>query len=50
MDGLPRVNFYFAGDGETEQNRLQMFFIDEQYMRYFKLGYPRITEWLVNDG
>ena len=46
---VPRSSFYYEAAGETEQNRLLMRLIDEQYMKHPEFGYPRMTEWLVND-
>jgi len=49
MAGVPRSSFYYEAAGETEQNRLLMRLIDEQYMKHPEFGYPRMTEWLVNE-
>lgn len=40
---------YYEAAKETEQNRMLMRLIDEQYIKHPELGVPRMTRWLRDD-
>jgi len=50
LAGVPRGGFYYAPVPESEGNLLLMRLIDEQYMRHPEFGYPRMTDWLNDEG
>ncbi len=50
LAGIPRSNFYYEPVPESEENLLLMRRIDEQYMRHPEFGYPRMTDWLRDEG
>jgi len=50
LAGISRSNVYYEPVPETEENLLLMRLIDEQYMRHPEFGYPRITDWLLDEG
>ena len=50
LAGVPRSGFYYEPAPETAENLLLMRLIDEQYMRHPEFGYPRMTDWLRDEG
>jgi putative transposase len=50
LAGVPRSNFYYEPTPETAENLLLMRLIDEQYLRHPEFGYPRMTDWLLDQG
>ncbi len=50
LAGVPRSHFYYEPAPESAQNLLLMRLIDEQYMRHPEFGYPRMTDWLREQG
>ena len=50
LAGVPRSGIYFEGVPETPENLVLMRLIDEQYMRHPEFGYPRMTDWLRDEG
>lgn len=50
LAGVPRSGFYYKPVPETNENLLLMRLIDEQYMRHPEFGYPRMTNWLRDQG
>lgn len=50
LAGIPRSTFYYDPVPETEENLNLMRRIDEQYMRHPEYGYPRMTDWLREEG
>ena len=50
LAGISRSSVYYEPVPETEENLLLMRLIDEQYMRHPEFGYPRITDWLLDEG
>lgn len=50
MAGVSRTHIYYEPAVETEKNLLFMRLIDEQYMRHPEFGYPRMTDWLQDEG
>lgn len=50
LAGVPRSGFYYDPAPETAHNLLLMRLIDEQYMRRPEWGYPRMTDWLSDEG
>ena len=50
LAGIPRSSFYYDPVPETEENLNLMRRIDEQYMRHPEYGYPRMTDWLREEG
>jgi len=50
LAGVPRSGVYIEGVPETPENLLLMRLIDEQYMRHPEFGYPRMTDWLRDEG
>ena len=50
LAGLSRSNFYYDPVPASEKNLLLMRLIDEQYMKHPEYGYPRMTDWLLDEG
>lgn len=50
MAGVSRSSVYYEPAVETEKNLLLMRLIDEQYLRHPEFGYPRMTDWLQDEG
>jgi len=50
LAGLSRSNFYYSPVPESEENLHLMRLIDEQYMKHPEYGYPRMTDWLLDEG
>jgi putative transposase len=50
LAGVPRSGVYYAPAPESEANLRLMRLIDEQYMRHPEFGYPRMTDWLREQG
>lgn len=50
LAGVPRSGIYYEPVPETPGNLLLMRLIDEQYMRHPEFGYPRMTDWLRDEG
>ena len=50
LAGVPRSGFYYEPVPESEENLLLMRLLDEQYMRHPEFGYPRMTDWLRDQG
>lgn len=50
LAGVPRSSLYYVPAAESEENLLMMRLIDEQYMRHPEFGYPRMTDWLKEQG
>ncbi len=50
LAGVPRGSFYYEPVGDSQENLLLMRLIDEQYMRHPEFGYPRMRDWLVDQG
>ena len=50
MAGVPRSGIYYEPVSDTEENLLLMNLIDKQYMQHPEFGYPRMTDWLRNEG
>lgn len=50
LAGIPRSSIYYESAHETEANLLLMRLIDEQYMLHPEFGYPRMTDWLRDEG
>ncbi len=50
LAGVPRSSFYYVAAPASEGNLLLMRLIDEEYMRHPEFGYPRMTDWLKNQG
>jgi putative transposase len=50
LAGLSRSNFYYEPVPESEKNLQVMRLIDAQYMKHPEYGYPRMTDWLVDEG
>ncbi len=50
LAGVPRSGIYYEVVPETPENLLLMRLIDEQYMRHPEFGYPRMTDWLRDEG
>ncbi len=50
LAGVPRSGIYYVAVPESEENLLLMRLIDEEYMRHPEFGYPRMTDWLKNQG
>lgn len=50
LAGVPRSCFYYEPIPETDKNLFLMRLIDEQYMRHPEFGYPRMTDWLCDQG
>lgn len=50
LAGVPRSGIYFEGVPETPENLVLMRLIDEQYMKHPEFGYPRMTDWLRDEG
>ena len=50
LAGVPRSSVYYVPVPESEENLLLMRLIDEQYMRHPEFGYPRMTDWLKEQG
>ncbi len=50
LAGISRSVIYREPATETEENLFLMRLIDEQYMRHPEFGYPRMTDWLRDQG
>lgn len=50
LAGVSRSCVYYQPVVETEENLLLMRLIDEQYLRHPEFGYPRMTDWLLEEG
>ncbi len=50
LAGVPRSGIYYDPAPETAENLLLMRLIDEQYLRHSEFGYPRMTDWLRDEG
>jgi len=50
LAGVPRSGVYYGPVPETPENLVLMRLIDEQYMRHPEFGYPRMTDWLRDEG
>ncbi len=50
LAGLPRSDFYYDPVPESAENLLLMRLIDEQYLKRPEYGYPRMTDWLNDEG
>lgn len=50
MAGVSRSCVYYKPAVETERNLRLMRLIDEQYLRHPEFGYPRMTDWLRDQG
>ena len=50
LAGVSRSDFYYEAAPESAENLLLMRRIDEQYMRHPEFGYPRMTDWLIDEG
>ena len=50
LAGIPRSSVYYVPAPESEENLLLMRLIYEQYMRHPEFGYPRMTDWLKEQG
>jgi len=50
LAGVNRSGFYYKPVPETNENLQLMRLIDEQYMRHPEFGYPRMTDWLYDQG
>ena len=50
MAGISRTAYYYEPAVETKENLLLMRLIDEQYLRHPEYGYPRMTDWLQDQG
>jgi len=50
LAGVPRSGVYYEPVPETPENLHLMRLIDEQYMKHPEFGYPRMTDWLRDDG
>ncbi len=49
LAGVPQSAPYYTLVPETAENLLLMRQIDEQYMRHPEFGYPRMTDWLMDE-
>jgi len=50
LAGLSRSHFYYNPVPESEENLQLMLLIDAQYMKRPEYGYPRMTDWLIDEG
>lgn len=50
LAGVARSSINYEPVPETDDNLLLMRLIDEQYMRHPEFGYPRMTDWLRDEG
>ena len=50
LAGIPRSSFYYDPVPESEENLNLMRLIDEQYMKRPEYGYPRMTDYLREEG
>jgi putative transposase len=50
LAGVNRSGLYYKPVPEKNENLLLMRLIDEQYMRHPEFGYPRMTDWLRDQG
>lgn len=50
LAGVSRTTHYYEPAVETKENLLLMRLIDEQYLRHPEFGYPRMTDWLQDQG
>ena len=50
LAGLSRSHFYYNPVPESEENLHLMLLIDAQYMKRPEYGYPRMTDWLIDEG
>ncbi len=50
LAGISKSSIYYEPARETEENLLLMRMIDEQYLLHPEFGYPRMTDWLRDNG
>jgi putative transposase len=50
LAGISRTAHYYEPVVETKDNLHLMRLIDEQYLRHPEFGYPRMTDWLQDEG
>jgi len=50
LSGIFRTSYYYKPAPESEKNLMLMRLIDEQYMKRPYYGYPRMTDWLREQG
>ena len=50
LAGLSRSNFYYNPVPESKENLHLMRLIDARYMKHPEYGYPRMTDWLIDEG
>ena len=50
LAGIQRSGLYYYPVPESEENLHLMRLIDERYMHHPEFGYPRMTDWLVDQG
>ncbi len=50
LAGISRSAHYYDPVVESEENLRLMRLIDEQYLRHPEFGYPRMTDWLQEQG
>ncbi len=50
LAGLSRSNLYYNSVPESEENLQLMLLVDAQYMKRPEYGYPRMTDWWVDEG
>ncbi len=50
LAGVSRSGIYYKPAPVTAENLLLMRLIDEQYLRHPEFGYPRMTDWLNDEG
>jgi len=50
LAGVSRSCVYYEPTVETEKNLLLMRLIDERYLQHPEFGYPRMTDWLQDQG
>ena len=50
LAGISRSGLYYEPAQETDENLLLLSLIDRQYMKHPEYGYPRMTDWLRDEG
>jgi len=50
LAGVPRAGFYYEPVPASQENVLLMRLIDERYLNHPEYGYPRMTDWLIDQG
>lgn len=50
LAGISHSYLHYDPVGESAENLLLMRLIDEQYMKHPEWGYPRMTDWLQEEG